>query len=59
MGYNENLEEEIISFKHKASDSTFDDDMTLEEKFGTIKRMIISDSVPDVIEDGEIVFITI
>jgi hypothetical protein len=33
--------------------------MTLEEKFGTIKRMIISDSVPDVIEDGEIVFITI
>lgn len=57
MAYDENNEEQVISFKHKASDSTFDDGMTLEEKIGTINKMTISETIPETIAENEIVFV--
>lgn len=59
MAYDENEEEQIISFKHKASDSTFDDGMTLEDKFGTIHSMILVDSksIPDSSPDNQLIFV--
>lgn len=59
MAYDENNEEQIISFKHKASDSTFNDGMTLEDKFGTIHSMILvdSNSIPENAPNNQIIFV--
>lgn len=59
MAYDENNDEQVISFKHKASDSTFNDGMTLEEKLGTIDSIRIChiSEEPSSIPDGQILFI--
>lgn len=59
MAYDANGNEQVISFKHKASDSTFDDGMTLEEKYGSIHcmRIVETEPIPEDIKVGEIVFV--
>lgn len=57
MAYDQDGNEQVISFKHKATDSTFNDDMTLEEKIGGIKKLRTYETTPEYIDEGEIAFI--
>lgn len=59
MTYDQNLQEQVISFKHKASDSTFDDGMTLEEKLGGLNTIMIMPLTeePETVPDNTILFL--
>ena len=58
MAYDENEEEQIISFKHKASDTIFDNGLSLEEKLGFHSVVFVdSNSIPDDILNEQIVIV--